>query len=187
MFQRREKRTLTQNFREVVWPKMGWYRAYRYFRHRVKRLPGTPYYIAAGFASGAAVSFTPFIGFHILLGLGLAYLLRASLIASVFGTLIGNPWTFPFIWMGTYELGMAFLGERAADLPKHLSFSLILSKPWKLLLPMGMGALPCAVVAWFLVYFPVRDIVGRYQLRRHRKRVRRLEKLRELRGEKEEM
>ena len=41
-------------------------------------MSGTPYYIAAGLASGGAVSFTPLIGLHFVLGAILAFVLRGS-------------------------------------------------------------------------------------------------------------
>jgi len=64
MFGRRNPLPVLHRVWSVVWPKAGWRRASRYMAHRVRRLPGTPYRIAAGVASGAAVSFTPFIGLH---------------------------------------------------------------------------------------------------------------------------
>ena len=82
----------------------------QYIRHRVVRLPDTPHRIAAGIACGAAVSFTPFIGFHILLAIALAFVLRVNAVAAVIGTVIGNPWTFPFIWVLIYELGAMLMG-----------------------------------------------------------------------------
>ena len=50
------------------------------------RLPGTPYDIAAGFACGAAISFTPFIGFHVVLGMVIARLIKANMVAALIGT-----------------------------------------------------------------------------------------------------
>ena len=51
---------------ELVWPSMGWRRLATYAAFRISRLPNSPRQIATGFALGAAISFTPFIGFHIL-------------------------------------------------------------------------------------------------------------------------
>ena len=67
VFRRRRKRSILARLLELLWPRMGWRRAGKYYVFRIKRLPGTPYSIACGFALGAAVSFTPFIGFHFLL------------------------------------------------------------------------------------------------------------------------
>ena len=51
---------------------MGFVRMIRYVGHRVGRLPDTPHSISVGFAFGAAISFTPLIGFHIALAVGFA-------------------------------------------------------------------------------------------------------------------
>ena len=51
----------------MLWPRRGWTRMALYIQHRLGRLPGTPYRIAAGFACGAAISFTPFLGLHFVL------------------------------------------------------------------------------------------------------------------------
>ena len=72
---------------------------------RVLRMPGSPYSLAAGFACGVAVSFTPLIGFHLVLAAVLAYLIRANVIASWAGTIFGNPWTFPFIFILLHKVG----------------------------------------------------------------------------------
>ena len=116
MFRRRIKPNSFQKVRNVVWPRGGWRRSSQYFAHRVARLPGTPYSIASGFAIGAAVSFTPFIGFHFVLSAILSFLLRSNLVASLLGTIVGNPWTFPFIWIWLYTAGNWILG---VDDPGH--------------------------------------------------------------------
>ena len=79
---------------------------FQYLTHRVVRIPGSSYSIACGLAFGAAVSFTPFIGLHFLISMGLAWVFRANVIAAAIGTVVGNPWTFPFIWLATYQTGI---------------------------------------------------------------------------------
>ena len=39
----------------------------------------------------------------------LAWILRGSMAAAIIGTLFGNPWTFPFIWYLSYEVGKLFI------------------------------------------------------------------------------
>ena len=68
--------------------------------------------VALGFACGAAISMTPFIGFHTLLAASTAFLIKASVLASLVGTIVGNPWTFAFIWPASYELGRLILGQQ---------------------------------------------------------------------------
>ncbi|RMD61507.1 MAG: DUF2062 domain-containing protein [Alphaproteobacteria bacterium] len=149
---------------------MGWRRTTAYLAHRVRRLPGTPYRIAAGFACGAAISFTPFIGFHFIGAALLALLVRGSVVASAIGTVVGNPWTFPFIWAWTYTFGNWLLGGPAiTTLPDGLSFDYIFNHPMEVLWPMTVGGIPTAVVAWFAFFWPIRAAVAEYQLLRHQR------------------
>ena len=157
---------------------MGWGRIFRYWTFKLKRLQGSPYAIACGFACGAAVSFTPFVGFHFIFAAMLAWVLRGNIIASAIGTAVGNPWTFPFIWAGIMWLGTWILGyERGQELPEELTISTIFEQPETVLLPMLVGGLPTGVVVWVLIYFPIRRVVGNYQHHRQARRLRRLRAL----------
>ena len=72
LFRRSIPTTRADSILRFLWPTMSLRRIGSYYKRRVARLPGTPHSIAAGFASGAAVSFTPFMGFHFVLGALLA-------------------------------------------------------------------------------------------------------------------
>jgi uncharacterized protein (DUF2062 family) len=174
MFRRRGKLAIGPRIRGFLWPKGGWRRAASYFLHRVKRLPGSPYSIAAGLACGAAVSFTPFIGLHFFLGALIAWLIGGNLLASAIGTAIGNPWTFPFIWVLIYRVGLWMLGSDVSHaLPEGLSMAYIFEEPRAILLPMFLGSLPTGLVVWLTLFWPVRKIVTNYQMIRRRRRERR--------------
>ncbi len=171
MFGRRKPLSTHHRVWSFFWPKAGWRRATRYMAHRVRRLPGTPYRIAAGFASGAAASFTPFIGLHFVVAALLALLLRGNVVASAIGTAVGNPWTFPLIWPWLYKLGQWLMGgDAASDLPETLSLDYIFERPLDVLWPMTLGALPTAVVVWVAVFWPVRGAIAEYQHVRHRRK-----------------
>ncbi len=153
---------------------MGWGRILRYWTFKLKRLQGSPYAIACGFACGASVSFTPFIGFHFILAAVLAWAMRGNIIASAIGTAVGNPWTFPFIWAGIMWIGTWILGyERGQELPAELTFGAIFEQPGTVLLPMLVGGLPTGVIVWLLFFFPIRRVVGNYQHHRQARRLRR--------------
>jgi hypothetical protein len=139
------------------------------------RLPGTPDSIARGMACGAAVSFTPFIGFHLLFSFALAWLMRGSLFASAIGTLVGNPFTAVFIWATIYRVGAwilpmetntAHLKKFAAMVVKHpedLMHTLpVLFKP--VLLPMLVGCIPIGIAVWFGTYWITRGVIAEYRL-----------------------
>ena len=182
MFGRRAKITFGGRLRDLVWPRVGWGRWIRYLRHRISRLPGTPYGIAAGLACGAAISFTPFVGLHFVLAAAVAWLIRASILASAIGTVVGNPWTFPFIWVWIYELG-AWLGvggeSKAAGhedfitlfgamLKALLRFDVgyLLETAWPIWGPMLVGSIPTAIVVWFAVHLTVKPLIAAYHHRR---------------------
>ena len=111
MFRRRVRPPALQSIFTFFWPHRGWQRAGQYLWHRLQRLPGTPYSIAAGCATGSALSFTPLVGVHFFLAAALAWLIRGNVIAAMFGTVIGNPWTLPVIWLSTYEIGHLIIGR----------------------------------------------------------------------------
>ncbi len=174
MFRARRAPNLLSRLFRVVWPRKGWSRGVAYLGHRVGRLPGTPSKIAAGFACGAAISFTPFIGFHFVLAAFSSWLLGGNLLASAIGTVVGNPWTFPIIWISSYRLGCWFLGQNSVtELPQELTMTYIVDNPGAVLLPMAMGGIPMAVVAWVVSYWLVRRAVDRYQKMRIARRRRR--------------
>ena len=173
MFRSRQPKRLKHRLRDYVWPRIGLKRAWRYLMHRTLRIDDTSYSIAAGLASGAAISFTPFIGFHFLLAALLAWTIRANIIASALGTLVGNPWTLPFFCFWTYEVGRRMLGSHHAALPDAITLPYLIEHPFQLLLPMTLGSIPTAIVVWFVFYFPLKALVERAQeLRRDRRTAR---------------
>jgi hypothetical protein len=164
MFGRRQRRAWFHWLGQLIWPRSGWRRASVYFSHRVRRLPGSPYNIAAGFAFGVAVSFTPLIGLHFVLAVVGAWIFGGNLIASALGTAIGNPWTFPLIWIASYRLGAWIMGiDSDTMLPEGLTMAFIRDNFMAVFVPMLIGGLIMAVVAWFGSFWLVRRAVARYQ------------------------
>lgn len=180
MFGRR-RRSWAARLRAIVWPRGGWRRLGVYFGHRVGRLPGSPHSIAAGFAWGVAVSFTPLIGFHFALAAILSWATGANVLASAIGTAVGNPWTFPFIWAATYELGTTLgfgtdaaggdevtgLWQRAFDAASDFEFTTFLELAWPLLAPMTVGGVILGLLSGLFFYALLAPVVRAYQDRRH--------------------
>lgn len=160
-----------------LWPKMPVRRVLSYYKRRVARLPGTPHSIAAGFAAGAAVSFTPFMGLHFLLGALLAWLLRGNLIASAVGTAVGNPWTFPLIWVTIYEIGTLILPDAGTEVPwDSFSLTYLTSNISEVLVPMMVGGLIVSTFVFPLVYFPILRMIETFRRLRAERRRRRAER-----------
>lgn len=191
VFKRRDKPPLLTRLREMVYPRRGWRRGIEYLGHRVRRLPDTPHRIALGFAFGTFVSFTPLFGLHVLLAAGLAWLFRGNIVASLIGTLVGNPVTTPIIAATSLGLGHRILGHgvtgrdfgRIAEAFSQAAtgiwqsvFSLfgVRTAQWgKLSLflydmvwPYLVGGLLPGIVTSVAGYYLVRPLVGVYQARR---------------------
>lgn len=141
-------------------------------------MPGTPHSIAAGVASGAAVSFTPFIGLHFLMGFAVAWVVRGNLLASAIGTAVGNPWTFPFIFALTGQVGVMLIGgDAAAEVPAW-NWDALFSEPaayltsfLPLVFPLLVGGVPVAIVVWLLFYFSFKGLLVGYHAARQSKRL----------------
>jgi uncharacterized protein (DUF2062 family) len=66
---------------------------------------------AVSFATGVAISFSPFLGLHILIAILAAFLLRLNKVEVILGTLVNNPWTVPFVYSSAFLLGNHLLGR----------------------------------------------------------------------------
>lgn len=169
--------------RRFLHPMGSYTRWLRYLQLRIQRLPGTPHAIAFGFACGAFASFTPLVGFHFIIAGLMAWMLRGSILASAFGTAIGNPWTFPFIWISTYRLGYLILGREVPEngsSPEAISSVIgqadntsFMASFADLIVPMLVGSLPIGLAGGLACYLILRPIITTYQTRRHERLMRR--------------
>lgn len=144
---------------------------------RLEELSGTPQSIAAGFACGVAVSFTPFLGFHCILAAIMAWFIRGNVLAAAIGTVAGNPWTFPFIWISVLYTGRLILGgayaqstqvdflhffEKSTHALLSFDFSAFLTDIWPVLWPMMVGSIPFVVVVWFITYYLLKTALTKF-------------------------
>jgi uncharacterized protein (DUF2062 family) len=174
MFKRRNPLRWHHHLKEWVWPTAGWARMSKYLGHRLARIPDSSHSIASGLACGAAISFTPLIGLHLAISMGITWLIRGNVVAAAIGTLVGNPWTFPFIWIATYETGVMLLGSDVrVDIAEFLSTFNIFDKPYEtlkpVLWPLLLGSIPYMILVWVAVYFPAVKLVERRKQRRLKK------------------
>ena len=175
---------------------------------RLARIPGTSYAVAAGFACGSAVSFTPFIGLHFILAALLAWLIRGSILTSAMGTIVGNPWSFPFIWVATYQTGLFILRRKAAegsvtdivsDTIGNIKISQFIDDFWGtaallkpffdlVFLPMLIGGAILGIVAWFVTYLPLYKVISKFKKQRLLSRLKKSEiRLKTLEGHLDEL
>ena len=192
LFKPKEKPSMLFKAQNVLWPRTGLRRAYTYLWHRMHRIRATPHVIAIGLAAGAFASFTPFVGLHFLVGGLFALIVGGNVLASAIGTCVGNPLTFPFIWLSTYNLGGYLMGydqrdEMTLALPDG-TFMLLFKNPlmffevfWDaigpVVVPMLLGSVPLGLITGTIVYFASYPAVASYQSRRKERLLRRKERL----------
>lgn len=184
MFVRREKLSSSKKLKLALSPsKKGFKRSLHYLLWRIKRLPGTPEYIARGFAIGVAVNFWPVLFTHLVIGYVTARLLKGDVLAMFIGTMLGNPWTFAMVYPVMYKIGKVLLGmnphhhadkvgsletiwEMIANVHSWQGFVTLVQEVF---LPLGLGGfllgLPCTMASYYLVRNMVR--VYRAQRRKH--------------------
>jgi len=180
MFLRREKLSPLTKVTRMFWPSMGWRRAIKYYWHRLHRIPGTPSFIAIGFACGAGMAMTPFYGTHMIFGAALAWVFGGSMLAAVIGAHVANPWTAPALWYGAYYLGEIMLGHgvkhNAPNFVRmfrnltgailNLDGRIFVERVWPTLWPMTLGSIPMAILTWIISYFVLESVVSVVHARR---------------------
>jgi hypothetical protein len=155
--------------REWFYPTMGFKRLALYYKHRMGRMSGSAEAIARGFATGVAVNFTPFIGLHTALSVGLCWLTRASLVSMLLGVvLLGNPWMLGLCLLASYGLGKWMIGEmgeigKIMDVPPVFTFSDILHHPMEWFFPMLLGSVPLTAASGLVSYYLALHLVRRYK------------------------
>lgn len=204
IFKRRDKPPLREWLREVLYPRKGFWRGMDYIRKRLHRLPDSPHRIALGFACGAFASFTPFFTMHFFLAAGLAWVMRGNILASIFGTAVGNPLTFPLIATGSLWFGRYLLGRGGAQSDFEAvtnAFAEGFNSLWAttqswfgygpsmmdglllflddVFLPYLVGGIAPGLVCAVISYWIIGPIVEAYQLRRTRKLKRQAERIRQ--------
>ena len=140
-------------------------RASLFYFLELVRVKDTQDKLAIGFACGSMVSFTPFIGFRFLLAVFLAYLLRGNIVASLIGTFVGNPFTFPFIWIFIYKVGNIFF-KNDQNFSLELTFQSLFDQGYVILIPMLMGSLIVSIPIWLISYYTVKFLILSFKKRR---------------------
>ena len=202
MFKRRERRSIFRFFYEVIFSLKGISRAIGYVGIRLKRIPDTPHKISLGMSCGIFASFTPLFGLHFLIAGLLSYVLRANVLASLIGTFIGNPITFPIITVFNLKLGEWILGSNeysSGDGGKifegFLDFIFLIYKSlftegsigensvprmneflYGVFIPYSLGGLILGISVAIISYFLLRPLVSTYQKKRDSLKARRLKK-----------
>lgn len=174
-FARRKPSSFLRRARNAVWPHMGWGRMFRYYVHKLRRLPESPEAVAGGFGWGIAVSVTPLLGAHTIVSMILARVTGGSMVAAFFATFALNPWTAPPVWLATYYLGKVMAGDSInGGLPGFIGMfrglteaaltlngGLFFEKVWPVFGPMLLGSIPLGALAGLAAYVLLRSTLVR--------------------------
>jgi hypothetical protein len=125
----------------------------------------TPPRAALAFALGVFIAWTPVIGLHTVLALGLGFLLGLNRLAILAGTFVNNPWTFVPIysasaWLGARLVGSDLEAPRLEGLAGWDGLWELLAqfRPWVVPLTAGtlvLGGL-CALLSFPIVLYGIR-------------------------------
>lgn len=129
-------------------------------KQKFMALSGTPHSIALGMAIGVFVSLTPTIPLHTVLCIGLAFLLRASKVAALMGSMLANPVTLPEFYYASYKLGSAIWRNPVAWNAHDLELHEIISKGWEFFAEMITGGLVMGIAPAVSTYFIIRWLVS---------------------------
>jgi uncharacterized protein len=128
---------------------------------RLLRLNNSPPEIALGVAIGVFIAIMPLYGFHTILVIIAALLIkRANKIAILLGTNISTVITFPFITWGAYNIGRKLVGNNYPPLQwqtfKYFSYKTILHFYYPLflgsmILGLVLAAAFYSITFWFVM------------------------------------
>jgi uncharacterized protein (DUF2062 family) len=81
-----------------------------FIKFRLLHIDDTPQRIARGMAVGLWVAWTPLMGFHMLIALGLSILFRANKALAIALVWLSNPFTLIPVYLPAYLVGRFFVG-----------------------------------------------------------------------------
>ena len=122
----------------------------RLLKMKLYRIRDFPESVAIGLAWGVAISFTPLLGFHLIICYLGTVLMRGNLIAATVGSVVGNPWTFPIFFYFAYKIGLFFFFTPLSNYEFTIGF--LLENFGELFFPTLIGSLPIAIIIWFITY-----------------------------------
>jgi uncharacterized protein len=120
----------------------------------------SPHEIALGIAVGIFIGFTPLIGTHTVMAIGLAYLLRLNTLVVLLGAQICNPISIPFQFFLSAEVGNLILKGKFLK----VTFSRDINYLDHYLWPIILGSFVLGTVISWLSYY----LTKWFLKRRHR-------------------
>ena len=131
-------------------------------------LEDTPHRIGLAFGLGIWIAFSPLLGLHTLMALGIAFAFRLSRAAILIGCYVNNPWTLAPLYLAGTVVGCALLGVSTeglatVDWDRHgLDFyANLLAHLRPYLWPFVIGNTILGVLFGTLSYFALRTVLTR--------------------------
>lgn len=119
-------------------------------------LDSHPGHIAAGFAVGVFISFTPFFGLHTPIAIAAAFLFRLNRLATITGAWINTPLTVGPALLASFKLGRFLRGLPSRPIVfRNLEWHELKVYSKSLLLGSSVIGIVAAVVAYFICYWLV--------------------------------
>ena len=125
-------------------------RSFKFIKNKIIRIKDFPEAISIGLAWGACVSVTPLLGLHIIICFLGTYIMKGNLLAAAAGTVLGNPWTFPFFFYLGFKIGCFFYEPDIDIFEFRISF--FTENFEELFIPTLIGSIPIAILIWFITY-----------------------------------
>ena len=146
-------------------------------RTRFDRVVGVheqPERLAAAWALGLTIGFSPLIGLHTVLALLLALIFRLNKVDVFLGTLVVNPWTLPVYFPVAVYVGKRITGVRVPRFvlprPEEVLHAAVWREhvPWlrSVLLAWGAGAMVLALIAGDVTFVVLRQMIRFHRRRR---------------------
>jgi uncharacterized protein (DUF2062 family) len=137
----------------------------KYVRDRIRSiftLNDSPYQLAAAFALGVFIAFSPTIGLHTISCLVLAWMFRLSKLVVFAGAFLNNPWTMVPMYGFCLWFGVKITGGDAAvpsiawsELTFRNAYGILAPYLWPFVAGTVVVGLIAAIVAYVVIYWAV--------------------------------
>lgn len=119
-------------------------------------LDSHPGHISLGFSVGVFISFTPFIGFHSIMAIVIAFVFRLNKLTCVTATWVNTPLTvIPMLGL-SYKLGSFLLGDPPVELHvKSMEWQYLKPHAASLMIGSSIIGFLAAVLSYVVVYYVI--------------------------------
>lgn len=182
LFKREKKLSTSKKIKNFLFPPKGIIRGYKYIFKRLFRLNDSTHSIALGSAFGIGIAMTPFFGLQLILTFILDFIFKANITASLISSIIGNPLTFPFIWITGYKLGNLILAHENIDNASFLTsleqikiafetsnWNLIENSALAILTPMIIGGLILGFTFGIITYILTSKAITKHKFEKQKR------------------